>query len=138
MRETAAVGGGAPTAVEEDSLCSRGPQALSDFKPGVTARRDGVIDLDLADPRARRAVSHVAFEAFHRLSLAFGHNLDTAIGQIADNAMKPFTSCRRLGKQPEADALNAAPDEVASRDAHAKETEREIIPERDTIRRFVR
>ena len=28
MRETAAVGGGAPTAVNKDSLSSRGPQAL--------------------------------------------------------------------------------------------------------------
>ena len=80
MRETAAVGGGAPTAVEKDSLCSRGPQALSDHEPGVATRRDRVVDLDLADPCARRAVSHVALEAFHRLGFACRHNLDTAIG----------------------------------------------------------
>ena len=59
-----------------------------------------------------------ALEPFDRFRLAFRRRFDAAVGQVPHPAVQAFARRRRLGEVPEADALNAAADEISSRDAH--------------------
>ena len=55
----------------------------------------------------------VTLESLERLGVAFGRDLDAAVGQISHPAMQPFASRRFLGKETKPDALNTSADDVA-------------------------
>ncbi len=78
------------------------------------------IDLDVLDACAGRPVPNVALEPFDRFGVAFGHDLHAAVGEIPHPAVQAFAARCVFGEKPEADALNAPADRVASRDAHAE------------------
>ena len=67
---------------------------------------------------ACRAGRNATLELTHRVGVALGLDFDSSIGQIADKAVQSFASGHCLGKKTEADALNAAADEIASPLAH--------------------
>ncbi|HEY2905043.1 MAG TPA: hypothetical protein VGJ29_04025 [Vicinamibacterales bacterium] len=79
-----------------------------------------MINLDLLDASAGRPVPNVALEPLDRFGIAFGHDLDAAVGQILNPAVQAFAARLVFSEEPEADALNASGDRVTSRDAHAE------------------
>ena len=58
-------------------------------------------------------------ESIDRVRLAFRQRLDAAVRQIADPAVQSFALRHRLGKESEADALDAAAHEISSGDPHS-------------------
>jgi hypothetical protein len=71
------------------------------------------------DARSRRTVPDVMLEAFKRFRLTFGLDFDSPVGDVADPAIHSLTNGRGLCEEPEPDPLDAAADEVPSREAHA-------------------
>src|SRR5262245_22035798 len=95
-----------------------GSQALSNTESAVPAFRHGVFHIEVLDARPTRPVSQLALESIDGLDLAFGRRFDAAVGQIAHPAVQTFTPGGSLHEKPEPDALHAAADQEASRDAH--------------------
>src|SRR5690348_16564465 len=93
---------------------------LPDGEAGRVAARRDVINLDLLDACARRPVPNVALEPVDRFGIAFGHDLDAAVGEVPHPAVQAFAARGVFGEEPEADALHASGDRVAPRDAHAE------------------
>jgi hypothetical protein len=63
----------------------------------------------------------VTLEPLEGFGLALDGNLDPAVGQVPNPAVQPFAGRRPIGEESEADALNAAADQISSREAHARE-----------------
>jgi hypothetical protein len=81
--------------------------------------RGGLDHLDSFDARSGRTMSDLMLEAFERFRFTFGLDLDSPIGDVANPAVHPLANGRGLREEPEPDSLNAAADEVPSREAHA-------------------
>jgi hypothetical protein len=79
-----------------------------------------VVDFDVLDSSAGRAVTDRSLEALDRVRLTLRVRFDAAIGQIQDPAVQSFALRRGLSEEPEADALHATAYEVPSCDPHGK------------------
>jgi hypothetical protein len=79
-----------------------------------------MVDLHVLDARAGRAMTDRMLEPRDRIRVAFGRRFDAAIRQITDPAVQSFALRHRLGKESEADALDAAAHEISSGDPHSK------------------
>ncbi len=91
-----------------------------DTETCFTVRRHRIVDLHLADPRARGTLPDVSFEPLDRLGLAFRLDFHATVGQVAHPPVQPLVSRGRLGEKTKADALNPATDEISSRHAHGR------------------
>jgi hypothetical protein len=78
------------------------------------------VDLHVAHARPGRSAPHASLEPLDGLSVALDLDLDATVREIAYPSAQPFASSRRFGEKAEADALNAATDEIPSRDTHAE------------------
>jgi hypothetical protein len=74
------------------------------------------VDLHVAHARPGRSAPHASLEPLDGLGVALDLDLDATVREIADPSAQPFASSRRFGEKAEADALNAATDEIPSRD----------------------
>ena len=79
-----------------------------------------MVDVDALNASAGRAMTDRVLESIDRVRLAFRQRLDAAVRQIADPAVQSFAQRHRLGKKPEADALDAAAHEISSGDPQSK------------------
>src|SRR5437867_2814435 len=91
---------------------------LSDRESGVAARRHGVLYLDAIHARAGRSLMELPFESLNRVGLAFRRRLDAAVGQVSHPTVDALTACHPLDEISKADALDAAADDIPSRNAH--------------------
>ena len=58
-------------------------------------------------------------ELANRDLFTLGHDLHGAVGKISHPAVKALTGGRGADKEPEADALNSAVNQIVSPEAHA-------------------
>jgi hypothetical protein len=83
-----------------------------------TARRRRSVDLHVGHARPGRSAPHASIEPLDGLGIALDFDLDATVRQIAYPSVEPFASRRSFGEKAETDALNAAADEIPSRDTH--------------------
>jgi len=83
--------------------------------PGGTPIRH----LDTGDVGRPGPPPHLVLKSIESLGLPFGHDLHAAVGKISHPAVKALTGGRGADKEPEADALNSAVNQVVSPKAHA-------------------
>lgn len=83
-------------------------------------RRRRRVDLHVAHARTGRSAPHASLEPLDGLDVALDSDLNATVRQIADPSAQPFANSRSFGEKAEADALDAAADEIPSRDTHAE------------------
>ena len=89
--------------------------------PGLrTGEKPAVLDLDVVDARARRAVAQRALEAIEGVGVALGERLNGAIGEVPDPPVQPFALSGLEGKVSKPDGLDAPGDQISPRDAHGR------------------
>src|SRR5262245_35659773 len=88
--------------------------------------RPAVGDLDAGDPGRPGTLSYLVLEPIEGLDLALGYDLHASVGQISHPAVKTLPSGGGANKEPKADSLNAAFDEIVSPEAH--EGTRKLYP----------
>ena len=93
--------------------------------------RGGLGHVNSLDARSEGTVPDVMLEAFKRVRLTFGLDFDSPVGDVADPAVHSFMNGRGLREEPEPDSLDAAADEVPSREAHAGKAGDYIPPTED-------
>src|SRR5579859_1691779 len=102
------------------SWCSADRARSSDVETQIAVSRVRLGHVHAFDARPRRAVPDVMLEAFERFRLAFGLDFDSPVRDVADPAVHSLTTGRGLCEEPEPDSLDAAVNEVPSREAHAE------------------
>jgi hypothetical protein len=70
-------------------------------------------------------VAQVVLETVQRLPVSLPDRLDATVLPVANPALYPFAGRRVASEEAEPDALNAAADQVTSRETHAEK--RKII-----------
>jgi hypothetical protein len=98
-----------------------GARLLQNRETGVAAVSTEIGHVEVIDNGAGRSMADVALEALQRLDIAFGPNFHPAVGRIPDPPVQAFAGSSRMGEEPEPDALDAAPDDIASSEAHRVE-----------------
>jgi hypothetical protein len=91
----------------------------SDIEAHVAVSRGGLDHIDPFDARSGWTMPDLMLEPFERFRFAFGLDLDSSIGDVANPAVHSLANGRGLREEPEPDSLNAAADEVPSGEAHA-------------------
>src|SRR5688572_28478036 len=97
-----------------------GGSLLSHQETGVGPAHAFFGGVDVVHPRARRPAPDVTLEPFERVCLAFRGDFHAAIRQVAHPTMQPLAARRCPCEDPEADSLNAAADQVPTREAHGE------------------
>jgi hypothetical protein len=92
---------------------------VSDPELARAARRLERLGFDVGHPGAARTLPNRALHAFHRLVLTFEKDLDSPVGQIANDAPDALELRLLVGKEPEAYALNPSRDEESPRHEHS-------------------
>ena len=81
---------------------------------------DEFVDGDIVDAGVRRPAPQRGFEPGQRVGVAFGFDLDAAVGQIADVSVQAFAAPGVEREEAVADALHAARDHIAPRRPHRR------------------
>ena len=114
-----------------DRECSADHECSSDVETQIAVSRVGLGHINSFDARSRRTVPDLTLETFERLCLTLGLDLDSPVGDVADPAVHSLMNGRGLREEPEPDSLDAAADEVPSREEHAGEAGDYIPPAED-------
>ena len=85
---------------------------------GLPSSRNNFVHVDVFDARVGRPVPQAALEPFERVGVAFGGDLDTAVGHVFHPAEDPLAYRGGLCEISEANALYAAANHVSPRDYH--------------------
>ena len=73
-----------------------------------------MLDFNVLDAGARRAVTDRLLESLDGLDLALGERFDMALGQVAHPPVQSLAPGEPLGEKPETDALHTAGHEIPS------------------------
>ena len=99
----------------------------SDVETQIAMSRGRLGHVNSFDARSRGTVPDAMLEALERLRLTFGLDFNSPVWDVADPAVHALMNGRGLREEPEPDSLDAAADEIPSREAHAGKA-RDYIP----------